>query len=71
MAEDEERKRLRPANENGVETSGDGVETQRRDDALVLVIARALGRQMAREEFAKLRYGAANDNRRPVEDEDG
>jgi hypothetical protein len=68
MAEDEKRKRLRPANDNGVGTGRDGVETQRRDDALILVIARALGRQMAREEFARLRAGTANDNGRPVED---
>ncbi len=68
MAEDEQRKRLRPASDNGVGSGRDGVETQRRDDALVLVIAQALGRQMAREEFARLRCRAANDNRRPGED---
>ena len=68
MAEDKERERLCPANENGVETGRGSIETQRRDDALVLVIARALGRQMAREEFARLRCEAANDNRWPGED---
>lgn len=68
MAEDEQCKRFCPANDNGVQTGRDDVEMQRRDGALVLTIANALGRQMAREEFARLRCGAANDNRRPVED---
>jgi len=68
MAEDKERERLRPANDNDMATGGNDVETQCRDDALVLTIARALGRQMAREEFARLRCGAANDNRWPGED---
>lgn len=68
MAEDEDRKRRCSANDNGVETGRDDVEMQRREDALVLTIARALGRQMAREEFAWLRCGAANENRRPGED---
>jgi len=67
MAEDKEREHLPPANENGAGTGRDGVEMQRRVDALVLTIARALGRQMAREEFAKLRAGTANDNRWPGE----
>jgi len=66
MAEDDKRKRLRPANDDGG-TGGDDVEMQRRDDALILTIARALGRQMAREEFARLRCGAVNDNRPPGE----
>jgi len=65
MAEDEERKCLCPANDNGVGTGSGDIVMQRRDDALVLVIACALGRQMAREEFARLRCGAANDNPRP------
>lgn len=68
MVEDVQRKRLPPANENSVGTGRDDVEMQGWDDVLILTIARPLGRQMAPEEFAKLRFGAANDNLRPGED---
>lgn len=40
MAEDKEGERLRSANDNGVETGRDDVETRRRNDALVLTIVR-------------------------------
>jgi hypothetical protein len=64
MAEEKERKDVHAANDNGSKAGEAGAETQRRSDALVLTIARALGRQIAREEFARLKANAANDNRR-------
>jgi hypothetical protein len=45
--------RLRPVNDNDGEAAG-GI------DARILIIARAIGRQIAREQLSKL--GAANDN---------
>lgn len=61
MMEDEDRAAgdIQPpaANDNG-----DG-EAQPRIDAMVLRMARLIGRQMAREEFERLT--AANDNRPP------
>ena len=63
MAEEKERKDGHAANDNGSRAGERDAETQRRSDALVLTIARALGRQIAREEFARLKANAANDNR--------
>ena len=63
MAEEKERKDVHAANDNGSKAGKCAAETQRRSDALVLIIARALGRQIAREEFARLKANAANDNR--------
>lgn len=41
-------------------------------DPRILAVARAIGRQMARERFAALARQAANDNRRaPGRDEEG
>ena len=62
MVEEEERKDAHAANDNGSKAGERDGETQRRSDALVLTIARALGRQIAREEFARLKAMAANDN---------
>ena len=64
MVEEEERKDAHAPNDNGSKAGEAGAETQRRSDALVLTIACALGRQIAREEFARLKANAANDNRR-------
>lgn len=71
--------RERPANDNHapeVEGSKDKADASERLDAVVVSIARLIGRQMAREDFAALT--AANDNRassadRPesAEDDDG
>ena len=66
MIEDEDRAAddVQPpaANDNG------NGEARPRIDAALLRIARLIGRQMAREEFERLR--AANDNRPPYPPED-
>jgi hypothetical protein len=49
-----------PANDNQG-PDGQGDETQRQSDQVVLTIARLIGRRMAREQFAAV--GAANDSR--------
>jgi len=72
MIEDEDRAagpRARPENEQppAANDNGNG-EARPRIDAAVLRIARLIGRQMAREEFERLR--AANDNRPPCPLED-
>ncbi len=64
MAEGKGRKDGHAANDNFSKAGECGAEMQRRIDALVLTIARALGRHIAREEFARLKANAANDNRR-------
>ncbi|WP_425646812.1 hypothetical protein [Agrobacterium leguminum] len=65
MVDDENRNdRERPANDNHAphgETSEGKADAFERLDAVVLSIARLIGRQMAREEFAAL--NVANDNR--------
>lgn len=73
MADDGKRNdRERPTNDNHA-PDGEGGEgkadASERLDAVVLSIARLIGRQMAREEFAALT--AANDNRKvpPAEHE--
>jgi hypothetical protein len=53
------------ANDNGNDRAEAGV----RIDAAALRLARLIGRQMARDDFA-LRHGAANDNE-PAEDVGG
>lgn len=75
MADDERRSgRERPANDNrspaGPDTEGDA-EALERLDAVVLSIARLIGRQIAREDHEKA-MRAANDNRPPeAGDDDG
>ncbi len=65
MADDEQRnEREKPANDNHAadsEVSGGKVDASQRLDTVVLSIARLIGRQMARDDFAAL--VAANDNR--------
>ena len=53
-------RRETPANDNGAGPEGD--TPRQRLDQVVLDIARLIGRQMARDDFERLR--AANDNRR-------
>lgn len=57
----------RPANDNrppGGSDSGNEADAFRRLDAVVLTIARLIGRRMAREDFEKAMQ-AANDNAPP------
>ena len=56
QARPEEPPLLTAANDNAL------VEARTRIDAAVLTIARLIGRQIAREEFAKRMARAANDN---------
>ena len=60
----------RPANDNHPPDGRDGRETDacERLDAVVLTIARLIGRRMAREDFEKA-MRAANDNAPPARDE--
>lgn len=54
-----------PANDNGPEGEAEGGEPiapLEKLDRVVLDIARLIGRQMAREDFARLQGLAANDN---------
>ncbi|GLK65321.1 MULTISPECIES: hypothetical protein [Paracoccus] len=54
-----------PANDNGPEGEAEGGEDSaslEKLDRVVLDIARLIGRQMAREDFARLQGLAANDN---------
>ena len=54
-----------PANDNGPEGEAEGgehVAPLEKLDRVVLDIARLIGRQMAREDFARLQAIAANDN---------
>jgi hypothetical protein len=67
----EKKKRIHVANDNGVEAGEGDAESWRRLDAVVLAVARALGRQIAREEFARLKAQSANDNRIAGDGEDG
>ena len=64
-----------PANDNS-NPNGDIAETDiapcEKLDRIVLSIARLIGRQMAREEFERMRAATANDNMRPsTEDDEG
>ena len=61
----------RPANDNHPPGGRDGRETDacERLDAVVLTIARLIGRQIAREHFEALQ--AANDNQPPAGDGTG
>jgi hypothetical protein len=75
MDDDEQRSgRERPANDNrapaGQDTEGDAAALERLD-AVVLSIARLIGRRMAREDYEKA-MDAANDNTPPeAGDDDG
>lgn len=54
------------ANDNGPEGKAEGGEEippLQKLDRVVLDIARLIGRQMAREDFARLRAAASNDNK--------
>ena len=71
MTDDEKHPdRGKPANDNHApdkqQESGGKAEASEQFDAVVLSIARLIGRQMAREDFAAL--VAANDNRAPSGD---
>jgi len=53
------------ANDNGPERkveSGEEITPLQKLDRVVLDIARLIGRQMARDDFARLRTAASNDN---------
>lgn len=55
----------RPANDNGPEGKAEGsdeIAPSQKLDRVVLGIACLIGRQMAREDFARLRAAAVNDN---------
>lgn len=55
----------RPANDNAPDGEAEGGKEMtplRKLDRVVLDIARLIGRQMAREDFARLQASAANDN---------
>lgn len=53
--------RFRPANDNTGPQDEPSAETWRRIDHAALMLARIIGRRMAREDFERL--AAANDNR--------
>lgn len=63
------RGRERPANDNRPpldgQDAGHGVDASERLDAVVLIIARLIGKRMAREDYEKT-MRAANDNKPPV-----
>ncbi len=71
MADDGKRPdRERPANDNRPpdgQDAGNDADAAEQLDAVVLTIARLIGRQIAREHFEALR--AANDNKPPTRDE--
>lgn len=62
-----------PANDNTPPNGDEDIAPWQRLDRVVLDIARLIGRQMAREDFERLRAATANDNSSgPIEDtEDG
>ncbi|WP_019170218.1 hypothetical protein [Pseudaminobacter salicylatoxidans] len=65
-----------PANDNspdGEAEGGEDISSLRKLDRVVLDIARLIGRQMAREDFARLQASAVNDNtaRNAADGEDG
>lgn len=68
MVDDAKRSgRKKPANDNGPpdgQDAGNEVDAPERLDAVVLTIARLIGRRMAREDFEKAMQ-AANDNAPP------
>ena len=70
VAEKKEWKGRPVANDNGVEAGESDAEKQRRFDALILTVARSLARQIAREEFARLKALSANGNRSSDDGED-
>jgi hypothetical protein len=64
-------RRQKPANDNRPpdgQDAGRGADASERLDAVVLTIARLIGRRMARENFEKTMY-AANDNAPVTRDE--
>jgi len=61
MGDDTEPERFRPANDNTGPQDEPDAETWHRIDHAALMLARIIGRRMAREDFERLT--AANDNR--------
>ena len=70
MAEEKERRDTLAANDNSVEAGEGDSGKWRKVDELILTVVRALGRQIAREEFARLKALSANDNQSAGDGED-